>query len=333
MVCRRNAEPGARADQSFDRRAEAPDAAVHPRRASRPVRPGSRIIPRRSVRPRCAKRSPRGSRAGTVSRPSIAATQVLPVLGSREALFAFAQTVVDGSRAGATVVMPNPFYQIYEGAALLAGAEAVLRQCRRRTRLRARVARRARRRLGAHAIALRLLARQPDRTRHDPGGVAVAVRALRSPRLRHRRRRVLFGSLLRRGATAAGRARRGAGGGRDGFPAARRRSAACRSAPMRRAALGLRRRRCGAGEGVPALPDVPRLGDVPGGRGGQHRRLARRGARARQSRALRGQVRHTPAAPRRRAARARCRTRRSICGRRRRSTTPSSPSASSPSRR
>jgi N-succinyldiaminopimelate aminotransferase len=51
------------------------------------------------------------------------ATQVLPVLGSREALFAFAQTVIDGSRAGATVLMPNPFYQIYEGAALLAGAE------------------------------------------------------------------------------------------------------------------------------------------------------------------------------------------------------------------
>jgi N-succinyldiaminopimelate aminotransferase len=50
-----------------------------------------------------------------------AATQVLPVLGSREALFAFAQTVVDSSRPGATVVMPNPFYQIYEGAALLAG--------------------------------------------------------------------------------------------------------------------------------------------------------------------------------------------------------------------
>jgi N-succinyldiaminopimelate aminotransferase len=45
------------------------------------------------------------------------ATQVLPVLGSREALFAFAQVVVDGSRPGATVVMPNPFYQIYEGAA------------------------------------------------------------------------------------------------------------------------------------------------------------------------------------------------------------------------
>jgi N-succinyldiaminopimelate aminotransferase len=52
-----------------------------------------------------------------------AATQVLPVLGSREALFAFAQTVVDASRVGATVVVPNPFYQIYEGAALLAGAK------------------------------------------------------------------------------------------------------------------------------------------------------------------------------------------------------------------
>ena len=51
-----------------------------------------------------------------------AATQVLPVLGSREALFAFAQTVIDASRPGARVVVPNPFYQIYEGAALLAGA-------------------------------------------------------------------------------------------------------------------------------------------------------------------------------------------------------------------
>lgn len=49
-------------------------------------------------------------------------TQTLPVLGSREALFAFAQVVVDPARPGATVVCPNPFYQIYEGAALLAGA-------------------------------------------------------------------------------------------------------------------------------------------------------------------------------------------------------------------
>jgi len=49
-------------------------------------------------------------------------TQVLPVNGSREALFAIAQTVVDARDPHAAVVCPNPFYQIYEGAALLAGA-------------------------------------------------------------------------------------------------------------------------------------------------------------------------------------------------------------------
>ena len=49
-------------------------------------------------------------------------SQVLPVNGSREALFALTQAVVDSSRADATVICPNPFYQIYEGATLLAGA-------------------------------------------------------------------------------------------------------------------------------------------------------------------------------------------------------------------
>jgi len=48
--------------------------------------------------------------------------QVLPVNGSREALFAFAQTVVDRNKRDPVVVCPNPFYQIYEGAAYLAGA-------------------------------------------------------------------------------------------------------------------------------------------------------------------------------------------------------------------
>jgi N-succinyldiaminopimelate aminotransferase len=53
-----------------------------------------------------------------------AETQVIPVNGSREALFAFTQTVVDASRGYTPlVVSPNPFYQIYEGAAYLAGAE------------------------------------------------------------------------------------------------------------------------------------------------------------------------------------------------------------------
>ncbi|HZW21966.1 succinyldiaminopimelate transaminase [Noviherbaspirillum sp.] len=52
-----------------------------------------------------------------------AATQILPVNGSREALFALAQTVIDPSRGDALVMCPNPFYQIYEGAAYLAGAQ------------------------------------------------------------------------------------------------------------------------------------------------------------------------------------------------------------------
>ena len=51
-------------------------------------------------------------------------TEVLPINGSREALFAFAQTVLDPTRA-ARVVCPNPFYQIYEGAAYLAGATPI----------------------------------------------------------------------------------------------------------------------------------------------------------------------------------------------------------------
>ena len=53
------------------------------------------------------------------------ATQILPVNGTREALFAFAQTVIDASRGDALVCCPNPYYPIYQGAALLAGAQAV----------------------------------------------------------------------------------------------------------------------------------------------------------------------------------------------------------------
>ena len=50
---------------------------------------------------------------------------VLPVNGTREALFAFSQAIIDSSQPAPVVVSPNPFYQIYEGAALLAGAEVV----------------------------------------------------------------------------------------------------------------------------------------------------------------------------------------------------------------
>jgi N-succinyldiaminopimelate aminotransferase len=59
--------------------------------------------------------------AGSVN----ADTMVLPVNGTREGLFAFVQAAVDGARAP-LIAMPNPFYQIYEGAALLAGAQPFL---------------------------------------------------------------------------------------------------------------------------------------------------------------------------------------------------------------
>jgi N-succinyldiaminopimelate aminotransferase len=58
---------------------------------------------------------------------------VLPVNGTREALFAFVQAAVDATRTP-IVAMPNPFYQIYEGAALLAGAEPYYLPTTRATR-------------------------------------------------------------------------------------------------------------------------------------------------------------------------------------------------------
>ena len=55
--------------------------------------------------------------------------QVLPVNGTREALFAITQTLFDRAGSQRLVAMPNPFYQIYEGAALLAGAEPLYLPC------------------------------------------------------------------------------------------------------------------------------------------------------------------------------------------------------------
>lgn len=54
---------------------------------------------------------------------------ILPAAGTREALFSFAQAVVDPRQPGAAVAMPNPGYQIYEGATLLAGAEPLYLPC------------------------------------------------------------------------------------------------------------------------------------------------------------------------------------------------------------
>jgi N-succinyldiaminopimelate aminotransferase len=65
--------------------------------------------------------------AGAVNAESM----VLPLNGTREGLFAFVQAAVDAGRTRPAVLMPNPFYQIYEGAALLAGAEPVYLDCSR----------------------------------------------------------------------------------------------------------------------------------------------------------------------------------------------------------
>lgn len=54
---------------------------------------------------------------------------VLPVNGTREALFAFAQAIIDRNKPDALIVSPNPFYQIYEGAALLSGAQPYFLNC------------------------------------------------------------------------------------------------------------------------------------------------------------------------------------------------------------
>lgn len=56
-------------------------------------------------------------------------SNVLPVNGTREAIFSFAQCIIDNNEKIPVVVTPNPFYQIYEGAALLAGAEPVYANC------------------------------------------------------------------------------------------------------------------------------------------------------------------------------------------------------------
>ncbi len=81
--------------------------------ASYPLTQGSDTL-RQSIAAWCAQRY------GVELDP---ATQILPVNGSREALFAFAQALIDPTRHVKRIVSPNPFYQIYEGAALLAGAK------------------------------------------------------------------------------------------------------------------------------------------------------------------------------------------------------------------
>ncbi|MFK8067615.1 MAG: succinyldiaminopimelate transaminase [Gammaproteobacteria bacterium] len=64
---------------------------------------------------------------------SLGIDHVLPVNGTREALFAIAQCVVDTTEKSPLILSPNPFYQIYEGAAILAGAEPYYLNCTQET--------------------------------------------------------------------------------------------------------------------------------------------------------------------------------------------------------
>ena len=265
---------------------------------------------------------------------SIRRPQVLPVLGSREALFAFAQTVDRRAAApGATVVVPNPFYQIYEGAALLAGARAVLRQRRSGAP--------ASRTIGdgvpddVWARTQLLYVCSPD----NPTGRVLDLAEWRELFALSDRHGFVIASdecyseiyfdeaQPPLGALAAAQAL-----GRDGYPRLVVFGSLSKRSNAPGLALRLRRRRRGADQGVPAVPHVSRLGDVGRGRRGQHRRVERRGARA--SPIAPNTRRSSPRCSRgsRRRCPARCPTPRSTCGRRRRSTTPSSRGGCSPRR-
>ncbi|MCK5880663.1 MAG: aminotransferase class I/II-fold pyridoxal phosphate-dependent enzyme, partial [Sinobacterium sp.] len=65
----------------------------------------------------------------SLSKNSLNQQQVLPLNGTREGLFSFVQAIADNSKDNAKILMPNPFYQIYEGAALLAGVEPYFIPC------------------------------------------------------------------------------------------------------------------------------------------------------------------------------------------------------------
>ena len=124
-----------------------------------------------------------------------AATQVLPVNGTREALFAFAQAVIDASRPGADRGLPEPVLPDLRRRGAAGRRRAGIPQPDGRQRLRPRSDSLTDERVAPHAAALRLLAGQPDRPRARPRRLARAVRALRPLRLRDRVRRVLFGDL------------------------------------------------------------------------------------------------------------------------------------------
>ena len=182
------------------------------------------------------------------------------------------------------VVCPNPFYQIYEGAALLAGAEPYYAPSDPARNFAVDWDSVPAEVWAQHAAAVRLLARQPHRRRDAAGRMEKAVRAVGPPRLRDRLGRVLQRDLLPRRA-AAGRA----GGGGASWAAPISAGWCAFTSLSKRSNVPGMRSGFVAGDAalhqaVPAVSHLPRQRDEPDRAGGQHRRLERRGARGRQPR-------------------------------------------------
>ncbi len=226
------------------------------------------------------------------------ATQVLPVNGSREALFSLAQTVVDPTSTPAPVVLsPNPFYQIYEGAALLAGAEPYY------------VPSVAARNFAVDwdSVPAEVWARAQLVYVCSPGNPTGAVMPLEEWKklfaLSDEHGFVIasdecYSEIYFRDEPPLGGLEAAARLGRDDF----RNLVALTSLSKRSNVPGLRSGFV-AGDAsvlqeVPALPHLPRQRDERRGGGGQHRGLGRREPRGRQPRAVPRQVRGRHAAAR-----------------------------------
>ena len=123
-------------------------------------------------------------------------TMLLPVSGTREALFSFVQASLDAAKQP-LVLMPNPFYQIYEGATLLAGAEPYYLDTLPENRYLPDLQRGASRGLGTMRIALLVLSRKSNRRRHATGVSGRCARDRGSLWFHHRRGRVLRRCLPR----------------------------------------------------------------------------------------------------------------------------------------
>ena len=191
---------------------------------------------------------------------------MIPVNGSREALFAIAQAVRrHHAPDAADRRLPEPVLSDLRRRGDARRRDARLSQQRRRANDYAFDCESAARdAVGPRAARLRLLAGQPDRPRDVARRMEGALRALRPLRLRHRVRRVLLGDLLRRGASAARRARRRrSSSGATGYPRLIVFSSLSKRSNVPGMRSGFVAGDAADPEAVPALPHLPGLRDEP----------------------------------------------------------------------